>query len=176
MATTAGAPTIGQTMAMELEHESATTRKLLERIPEETFGYKPHEKSMTMTQLASHIAEIPMWLQDTISKNEYIMDMATYVPFEATSQAQLLETFDANLRSGLEALRTAPDAGMMETWRMKGVDGTVFFELPRISVLRGMILNHIIHHRGQLGVYLRLNDIPLPQTYGPSADDSPMGG
>jgi len=157
----------------ELQQEAATTRKCLERIPAETFDYKPHEKSMTMRSLAVHVAEMTGWTIETVNKTE--LDFATmdYKPFEPATTAELVEYFDKILAEAIESLKGASDESMMEDWTLRNGD-TVYFTMPRIQVLRGMVFNHIVHHRGQLSVYMRLNDIPVPALYGPSADEGQM--
>lgn len=155
----------------ELQQESATTRKILERIPAETFDYKPHEKSMSMVRLASHIAEMIAWVGATINADE--LDFATmdYKPFEPQSTAELVEYHDKNLAEAIEVLSATSDETMFENWTMRNGE-QIYMTLPKIQVLRAFVYNHIFHHRGQLSVYLRLNDIPVPAMYGPSADEA----
>lgn len=157
----------------ELDHEIATTRKILERIPTEKFDYKPHEKSMTMIRLATHVAEMIDWITETCTKDE--LDFATidYKPFEPKSAAELVEYHDRLVEKALEALKTTSDEDMYKPWSLKNGE-TTYFTLPKINTLRTMCFNHIWHHRGQLSVYLRLNDIPVPSIYGPSADEGQM--
>ena len=157
----------------ELQQEAVATRKCLERIPENTFDWKPHEKSMSMSKLASHVAEMIGWVKDTVEKPE--LDFATmdYKPFEPKTTAELVEFFEKSLDGSLEALKNTSDGAMMENWKMRNGE-QVYFDMPRIHVLRGFIFNHVIHHRGQLSVYLRLNDISVPEIYGPSADEGKM--
>ena len=164
---------IAEPMAMELEHEAVSTRISIERIPEDKFGWKPHDKSMSFAQLGSHLAESFTWVQPTIEQEEYVMDPATYVPYLAASKGELLGAFDSNKTHAIKALKNASDETMMQIWRMK-VGDKVVFEMPRVAVIRSVILNHSVHHRAQLGVYLRLNDVPVPQVYGPSADEPDM--
>lgn len=166
-------PTIGEAMAMEFVHECANTRKVIERVPEDKFDFKPHEKSMTMGQLASHIAEGYAWTRVTVEQDEFALDPDEHTPFVASSMAEPLEKFDASAADAIEAIRGCGDEAMMRTWRMK-VGDRVALEMPRVAVLRSMIMNHTIHHRGQLEVYLRMNDVPLPQIYGPTADEPDM--
>jgi len=157
-------------MIQEYQHEGAQTRKVLERVPEEQFGWKPHDKSMTLCELASHLADIPTWVRPTMKQDEFNFDMKNYVPYRAGSVKQMLDDYDAKLKDALDAMKGTPDADMLKTWK-KTMDGQPLFEMPRVAVLRGMMLNHAIHHRAQLGVYLRLLDVPLPQLYGPTADE-----
>lgn len=157
----------------ELQQESATTRKLLERIPEDKFEYKPHEKSMSFSRLAAHVAEMVNWTEVTAATPELDFAAGEYKPFEPKTNAELLEYFDKNLAGAIEALQNISDETMMENWTLRNGE-TVYFTMPKIQVLRGMVFNHIWHHRGQLSVYLRLNDIPVPAMYGPSADEGQM--
>ena len=158
----------------ELQQESAATRKCLERIPEDKFDWKPHEKSFTMARLATHIAEMVGWAKETIEKSE--LDFAAageYKPFEPKTTAELVEYFDKNLAAAIGALKNASDEALMENWKLRNGE-EIYFDMPRAQVLRGMVFNHMINHRGQLSVYLRLNDIPVPALYGPSADEGTM--
>ena len=154
----------------ELEHEAATTRKLLERAPEDRFDWKPHEKSMTLGRLVSHCAETLKWMDVVVNQDVFEMDPATYTPFQAGSRSELLEAFDSNLESAKEVIRDQSDEHLFANWQMKSGD-TVTLEMPRIGVICGFVLNHLVHHQGQLSVYLRLNDVPVPSIYGPSADE-----
>ena len=156
-------------MMMEFATESQKTRSLLERAPEEHFGWRPHEKSMTMGRLASHLAEIPAWAVMILNTDEFSMNMDDYKRFEAESVQELLEVFDRNCVNAAEAMKDRSDEYMGQIWRMK-IDGRLAYEATRSEFIRGMILNHAIHHRGQFDVYLRLKDVPLPAIYGPSAD------
>lgn len=156
----------------EFDHEMATARKVIERVPAEKFGYKPHEKSMTMGRLASHIAEMPTWAITGIATDS--LDLAGgYNPFEPKSTAELLEAFDKNVSGAHNAIAGVSDETLMKSWSLKRGDVTLL-TMPKIAVVRSFVLNHVIHHRGQLSVYLRLNDIPVPSLYGPSADEGSM--
>ncbi len=157
----------------ELTHEAATTRKCLERIPAETFDFKPHEKSMTMIRLATHVAEMADWINETCTKDELDFATADYKPFEPTTTAELVEFHDQVIVKALEALKNTSDEDMQKPWTLKNGE-QVYFTMPKIATLRTMCFNHIWHHRGQLTVYLRLNDIPVPEIYGPSADEGTM--
>jgi uncharacterized damage-inducible protein DinB len=157
----------------ELQHEAATTRKVLERIPAEKFDYKPHEKSMTMGRLASHVAEMTSWVTETTTKSELDFSTMDYKPFEPQTTEELVAFFDKLVTDAIEALKNTSDEAMMENWTLRNGE-TVYFTMPRIQTLRGMVFNHIVHHRGQLSVYMRLNDIPVPGLYGPSADEPTM--
>jgi uncharacterized damage-inducible protein DinB len=157
----------------EFDHEMATTRKVIERVPEGKFAFKPHEKSMSMGHLASHIAEMPTWATTGITQDS--LDMASgYKPFKAASTAELLEVFDKNVAGARNSIAGASDETFMKDWSLKRGD-QILMTMPRIAVVRSFMLNHVIHHRGQLSVYLRLNNVPVPSIYGPSADEGSMG-
>jgi uncharacterized damage-inducible protein DinB len=157
----------------ELQHEAAVTRKILERIPADKFDYKPHERSMAMGRLAVHVAEMTGWVIETVTKTE--LDFATmdYKPFAPQSTEELVAFLDKVGGEAIEALKNTSDEAMMESWSLRNGE-QVYFTMPRIQVLRGMVFNHIVHHRGQLSVYMRLNEIPVPEIYGPSADEGSM--
>ena len=165
---------IGESLALELEHEVATTRRVLEAIPESAYDFRPHAKSMSMIQLASHIAELLSWLDDTMNADELDFNPATFRPFLATTRAELMMELGRNAGAGLAALRSASDAAFSQPWSLKA-QGHTLFTMPRAAVVRAFCLSHLIHHRGQLSVYLRLVDAPVPQIYGPTADNPDMG-
>ncbi|MFQ5739127.1 MAG: DinB family protein [Acidobacteriota bacterium] len=155
----------------EFVEEAAHTRRALERAPEERFDWAPHPKSMTMARLASHLAELPQWAGAILDADEFVLPgKGGYTPFMAKNRVELLETFDRSIEQAKEKMEGQPDEKMTARWRMKSGDRVVV-EAPRIGVMKQILLNHAIHHRGQLTVYLRLNDIPVPAIYGPSADE-----
>jgi uncharacterized damage-inducible protein DinB len=155
----------------ELQQEAATTRKMLERVPQDSFTWKPHEKSMELGRLAAHVAGLfGTWMKASLSQDEF--DLSDSQPLKAESVSDILEAFDGNVASALELLKTLPNEQLFTTWRLKRGE-QVLFELPRWAVIRSMVLNHIIHHRGQLSVYMRLQNVPLPPVYGPTADEMP---
>lgn len=157
----------------EFDHEMATARKVIERVPEDKFSYKPHEKSMTMGGLASHIADMPTWAVVGIAQDS--LDMASgFKPFQAASSTELVAAFDKNVALARNAIAGASDETLMKSWSLKNGD-TTLMTMPKIAVVRSFVMNHIIHHRGQLSVYLRLNNVPVPSIYGPSADEGSMG-
>jgi uncharacterized damage-inducible protein DinB len=163
---------IAAALLPEFDHEMANTRKTLERIPEDKWGWKPHEKSMTLGRLTGHLAELPSWAVEAINKE--FVDIA---PGEhrgqamvASSQQQALDAFDKNVVAARAALAGASDEHLLKPWTLRAGEKTIL-TLPRIAVVRAMVMNHMIHHRAQLGVYLRLNDIAVPAIYGPSADE-----
>ncbi len=156
----------------ELAHEMATTRRLLERAPDAKFGWKPHEKSMTLGRLTGHIAELPGWVATIVDKPGFDFGGGGHAPFSPASTAELLAAFDKHVALATEALKPLTDKALMETWRLTK-QGQLILEMPRVGVVRTLLLNHVIHHRGQLSVYLRLLNVPLPSIYGPTAD-TPM--
>ena len=153
----------------EIRHEAASTRGILECLPEDNLGWKPHDKSMSLVHLASHIAESLSWVMPTLDQDEMNMDPENYKPWIAENKAEILAAFDKNLAEAIEYMQKQSDEKLLGTWTMK-VAGEVAFSMPRIAVLRFFVISHMIHHRGQLGVFLRLRDIPVPQVYGPTAD------
>ncbi|HWA58960.1 MAG TPA: DinB family protein [Gemmatimonadales bacterium] len=163
---------LAQSLLAELDHEMAGTRRELERVPEDRLAWKPHAKSMTLGRLASHLAELPSWGAMTVRTTELDISPPGSTATRATfsSRAEILAHFDKCLADARAAIGATPDAEFMVPWTMLKAGQTVF-SLPRIAVLRSMVLNHNVHHRAQLGVYLRLLDIPLPSLYGPSADE-----
>jgi uncharacterized damage-inducible protein DinB len=166
--------TISESILPELEHESRLTRQMLERVPEDKFDWKPAEKSMTLRQLTSHMSMLPGWGLMTLTTDELDIDPPggePYVPPQLNSLGEILDHFDAELAKLRDAIASTDDATFMKPWTFKA-GGEEVFTLPKIGVIRSTILNHLIHHRGQLSVYLRLNDVPLPMTYGPSADET----
>jgi uncharacterized damage-inducible protein DinB len=161
--------TISQMLLPEFDQEMANTRKMLDRVPA-NLDYKPHEKSMTLGQLASHVAEIPSWISFTL-ENTLLELTSDFKPFLAKAPAELLEMFDKSVVDARKALEKATDEDMAQVWTMKW-DGKEVMSMPRTAVLRGMVMNHLIHHRAQLSVYLRLNNVAVPGMYGPSADEA----
>jgi uncharacterized damage-inducible protein DinB len=156
----------------EFDHEMATTRKVLERVPEDKLDWKPHAKSWSMGGLATHVANLPSW--GSIALNQDSFDLATggTAP-QAASRVDLLAAFDRNVASTRATLTGKTDPEMMAPWTLEK-EGHTLFTMPKIAVMRSFVLNHIIHHRGQLSVYLRLTDVPVPSIYGPSADEQPF--
>lgn len=160
----------------EFEHEMSTTRKTLERVPEDKVDWKPHNSSMPMGRLAGHIAEMAGFVSATFSGDSLDFAPPGGQPMQPTvmkSRQQLLDIFDKNVAGARAAIAKANDEELQKTWTLLN-GGKTFFAMPRIQVLRSMILNHIIHHRGQLSVYLRMNQVPVPSIYGPSGDEGSM--
>ncbi|MCS6951329.1 MAG: DinB family protein [Bryobacterales bacterium] len=165
--------TLSEALLPEFDHEMQATRRTLERVPDDRLAWKPHEKSMTLGRLAQHLSEIPSWVEPTLNQDSLDLAPPRAIPQPppATSVRELLEAFDQGVASARKAIAEASDEQMLRPWSLL-VGGRVQFTLPRNRVLRYFVLNHLIHHRAQLGVYLRLNDIPVPAIYGPSADES----
>ena len=161
----------------EFDHEMAVTRKTLERVPEDKPDWKPHEKSMTMGRLAGHVAELPGFVTIALQQDSFDVRPAPGAPqrqpLVMSSRQQLLEAFDKNVAGLRSSLSSASDETLLKSWSLLNGDKTIF-TAPRIGVVRAFCLNHIIHHRAQLGVYLRLNNVPVPSVYGPSADENPF--
>ena len=160
----------------EFDHEMTTTRKTLERVPEDKVDWKPHNSSMAMGRLAGHIVEMTGFVPATFMGESFDFRPAGApppVPTVMKSRQQLLDLFDKNVADARAAIAKASDEELYKTWTLLN-GGKTFFSMPRIQVLRSMILNHIIHHRGQLSVYLRMNQVPVPSIYGPSGDEGAM--
>jgi uncharacterized damage-inducible protein DinB len=168
---------IAESLLPEFDQEATTTRRLLERVPEDRADWKPHPKSMALGQLAMHLANLYDWGVQTLRETEFDLEppgAPPYKPRVFESTAALLEEFDTNVREARAALAATSDEDMMVIWSLlKG--GQKLFGMPRIACMRMFVLNHIVHHRGQLSVFLRLLDVPLPSIYGPTADE-PLGG
>ena len=174
MSTTAtSSNNIATALIAELENEAQVTRKILERVPAEKFDWKPHEKSMTMGRLATHVAEMHGWTTMTVEQPELDFAKMDYKPFEPKSTAELVEHFEKAYTGAIDSLKKASDEIWSEPWSLRNAE-TIYFTMPRIATIRSMVFNHIVHHRDQLSVYLRLNDIPVPAMYGPSADEGQM--
>jgi uncharacterized damage-inducible protein DinB len=162
---------LAQTLLPEFDLEMANTRRLLELVPAADHEWRPHPKSYTLGELAEHLAMLPYWARTTLELSEFdASDPANSAArVRYTEVSKLLEQYDRNVREARTALAGASDAAMGETWTLRSGARTIF-TLPRAVVLRSFILSHMIHHRGQLTVYLRLRDVPLPPVYGPTAD------
>jgi uncharacterized damage-inducible protein DinB len=154
----------------EFQQEAKTTRKLLERVPLDALGWKPHEKSMTMERLATHITELFGWPRTILTTDELDFSKIDHTPPKVKAISDLLKLFDMNVTDALNLLKAQSDKQLLQSWKLSSGE-KVFFEMPRLAVLRSMVLNHSIHHRGQLSVYLRLKNLPVPSIYGPSADE-----
>lgn len=167
---------LSQSLLPEFDQEMANTRKTLERVPDDKFSWKPHPKSGGMGWLASHLSNIPEWVVVTIKEDGFDMNpggKGFQPPPEPKNRKELLEAFDKNVKAARAALAEASDADLAKDWSFLN-NGVAVFSMPRIACLRTWVMNHNIHHRAQLGVYLRLNNIAVPAIYGPSADESGM--
>ena len=157
----------------EYDHEIGTTRRLLERTPEAELAWKPHDKSMTLGELASHLVAIPRWCNIILERPEFDMGGSAddRPAVAAGSRAELLAGFDSGTAAARAAIAAAGDPELLALWTFKK-GGHEIFTLPRVAALRSLVMSHLVHHRGQLSVYLRLKDVPLPSIYGPTADES----
>jgi uncharacterized damage-inducible protein DinB len=165
--------TIGQSMLPEFDQEMQNTRKVLERCPDEKWNWKPHEKSGTLGWMAGHVATLPEWIAMTINTEE--LDYApvngpSFAPPKTDNRAELLAAFDKTSAEARAALASVSDADIVKGWKLLA-GGQEIFTLPRVACIRGMCLNHLIHHRGQLTMYYRQLGVPVPGLYGPSADE-----
>ena len=155
----------------EFDHEMAVTRRLLERAPDDAFSWKPHERSMSLGGLATHLAQIPHWGSSILARDGYdlVKDHAGSAEPSAT-RAEALDAFDRHVGEARRALTDLSDAALAAPWSLKR-NGQVLLTMPRTAALRRFLLNHVVHHRGQLSVYLRMQNVPLPPIYGPTADE-----
>jgi uncharacterized damage-inducible protein DinB len=163
---------LAESILMELDQEAQTTKRVLDRIPDDKLAWRPHPKSFSLGQLALHIASVPggvttIAMQDT-------SEVPNFTQPEAKSRQEILDTFSKSLESAKGNLNKMNDARMAATWTLTR-SGKVVMSAPRAAFLRSVLLNHVYHHRGQLSVYLRMLDVPVPSIYGPSADDNPFG-
>ena len=167
---------IGQSMIPEFDLEMANTRKVLERVPDDKLGWKIHDKSNSIGWVANHLADIPSWVDMTISHDTFDIEPVagqTYqLPAEGSADA-IVALFDKNVAQGRQLLEQVDDARLHGPWKLLKL-GQEIMTMPRLAVLRTWVLNHSIHHRAHLCVYLRVNDVPVPGLYGPSADDAGM--
>jgi uncharacterized damage-inducible protein DinB len=160
----------GAMLIPEFDQEMANTRKALERVPDDKLGFKPHQKSYSLLELASHIANLLTWVRVTLTTTELDLnqDWDRKLPLDG---AEILAEFDANVADARQVLEATSAEDMEVVWTLKGGD-EVYFAMPRSATVRAFVFSHLIHHRAQLTVYLRLLDIPVPGMYGPSADET----
>jgi uncharacterized damage-inducible protein DinB len=167
---------MSESLLPDFDEEMASTRKFLELVPDEKLGWKPHEKCMTMGQLAWHVSDMPAWCSDTLSQDTMTLCSDDYqkkvAEREGKGKKEMLAGFDKHLNDARTRLAAADDAALALRWKMIWGDETII-DMPRAQVLRKWVLNHLIHHRAQLGLFLRLNGIAIPGVYGPSADEMP---
>jgi uncharacterized damage-inducible protein DinB len=165
---------ISESLLPEFDREMGLTRRVLERVPDGQFAWKPHEKSMTLGRLAEHLAELPQWLMLTIKESQIDLGIGRPAGYQSpATRAAVLAMFDSNVSGARAALSGRTDAEMMAPWTLKN-QGKEVFTMPKAAVVRGFAMNHMIHHRGQMMVYLRLQNVPVPSVYGPSADEQPF--
>ncbi|PCJ61916.1 MAG: damage-inducible protein DinB [Planctomycetota bacterium] len=160
-------------LAHELTYELDTTKKHFANLPKDKFDFKPHEKSFSLGHLASHILEPLSWIHSILNDDVFNFNPEEYKPTVYGSSEELLAAADTIKDESLELLKNASDDILSTNWQM-AIGGQVVMEMPKIAVFRNFVINHLIHHRGQLTVYMRLNDILVPKTYGPTADDQTM--
>ncbi|MBI2819327.1 MAG: DinB family protein [Acidobacteria bacterium] len=165
---------MNQALLVEFDMEYANTRKMLERVPDDKLAWKPHAKSFSMGDLATHIAEVPGWMAVTLEQDSF--DVApsggqSYQRPKLNSRKEILDAFDKSVAAARATLEKATDDKLMQPWSLLKA-GETMFTMPKSAVVRSFLMNHGIHHRAQLGVYLRLNDVPVPGMYGPSADET----
>lgn len=163
---------IAESLLPEFDREMGLTRRVLERVPEGQFAWQPHEKSMTLGRLAEHLAELPMWCRVAVMESGTDVGVGRppdHVP--PATRAAVLDMFDKNLADARAALSGRTDAELMAPWKLSN-QGKEVFTMPKVAVLRTFVMNHLIHHRGQMSVYLRLQNVPVPSMYGPSADET----
>jgi len=158
-----------QSLLPEFDMEMQKTRKILERVPDDKMDYQPHPKSMSLARLATHVAELPTWTGPTVDL-EVLEIPDDFKPHIAGSRAELLETFDKAVAEARPKIESTSDEQWQKMWSLK-FGGNIVFSAPKATVMRSVIMSHLIHHRAQLGVYLRLNDVAIPGMYGPSADE-----
>jgi uncharacterized damage-inducible protein DinB len=162
---------LAESLLKEVENESSTTRRVLERVPNDRLAWKPHPKSMSLGALALHVATVPGFITEwALQDNAQISGGDRPEP---KSTAEVLAAHDEGLKKAKAALTKLGDAGLQKDWKLTTPDGTMIMGMPKAALVRTVAMNHLYHHRGQLSVYLRLLDVPVPSIYGPSADENP---
>jgi uncharacterized damage-inducible protein DinB len=161
---------IAQALLPEFDHEMATTRKMLERFPEDKVDWKPHDTCMTLGRLAGHVAEIPAWTIPTIAQDKLELDPSTFTPSVLNSRTETLKKFDETVKAARATIAGASDEALMKPWSLV-VSGKTVMTLPKAAVLRSFVMSHMIHHRGQLAAFYRIAGVPVPSIYGPSKDE-----
>lgn len=164
---------INESFIAELQQEAVTTRKILELVPFDNPDWKPHEKSMALGRLAGHVAELSTWVGAVLDHGELDFAKIDYKPPVVKSTKDLTAMHDINIADAAACLKKHPDEDFMKNWKLRNGE-EIYFDLPKAAVLRSFVFSHLIHHRAQLGVYLRMLDIPLPGSYGPTADEQNM--
>lgn len=162
---------MSETLLPEFDQEMAATRRVLERVPDDEPGWKPHPKSFSIAHLAQLLARMPAWIGQALTSTE--LDLSSFSGYSDERTKTLLEVFDEGVRRSREAIAAAKDADYQVMWSLK-MKGQVMFSMPRAAIVRQNI-SHLAHHRGQMTVYLRLRDVPVPSVYGPTADEGWQG-
>ena len=163
-----------EALIQEFEQESATTRRVLERVPQDRLAWKPHAKSMSIGELALHVAATPAFIAEWAMKDSVEMSGAMDPTPQPKTTAEVLAAHDEGVKKTKAALTSIGDAGLHQDWKLVSKDGATIMGMPKVALVRAIVLNHTYHHRGQLSVYLRLLDVPVPSIYGPSADENPF--
>jgi uncharacterized damage-inducible protein DinB len=161
---------IAETMLPEFDREMATTRKMLERFPEDKVEWRPHDTCMTLGRLAGHVSELAGWVLPTMNQDKLELDPATFTPTIVKSRAEAVKQFDETVKGARAAIAGASDEAFMKPWTLVGAGKTIF-TMPKIAVYRSFVMNHLIHHRGQLAAFYRIAGVPIPSLYGPSKDE-----
>jgi uncharacterized damage-inducible protein DinB len=162
-----------QAFIQEFDQEAATTRRVLERVPQDRLTWKPHPKSMSLGTLALHVASSPGFIAEWAVQDNIEMSGSMEGSPEPKTTSEILAAHDEGVKKTRDALTAIGDAGMMKDWKLTK-DGTTIMGMPKVALVRAIVMNHTYHHRGQLSVYLRLIDVPVPAIYGPSADENPF--
>jgi uncharacterized damage-inducible protein DinB len=161
-------------MLNEFQRESAITRRVLDRVPADKLTWTPHPKSMTLGKLANHIASVPGGISRIAQNDVHEIDPAAFAPPQPNDKNEILATFEASLKTAEQFIGGLTESTATATWRLNAKGGHEILAMPRVELIRNIMLNHWYHHRGQLSVYLRLLEVPVPSIYGPSADESPF--
>jgi uncharacterized damage-inducible protein DinB len=164
---------LNKSIIAEFIHEASQTKRMLEKVPFDQPDWKPHSRSMKLVHLASHVAHIPKWISVILSSPEFDFTKENLKRDDAKDQGELMQFYQESYDKAIESLSAAGDECLMEKWTFRAGE-RIIFSLPRVAAIRTLALNHLIHHRGQLSVYLRLLDVPVPGMYGPSADEAIM--
>ena len=163
-----------QAFIQEFDQEAATTRRVLERVPQDRLTWKPHPKSMSLGTLALHVASSPAFIAEWAVQDKIEMSGSMEESPEPKTTAEILAAHDEGVKKTKDALTAIGDAGMMKDWKLTTKEGATIMGMPKVALVRAIVMNHTYHHRGQLSVYLRLIDVPVPSIYGPSADENPF--
>jgi uncharacterized damage-inducible protein DinB len=163
---------ISQALLPEFDYEMATTRKMIERFPEDKVEWRPHDTCMTLGRLAGHMSELAGWVVPTVNQDQLVLD-PSYAPNVMKSRAETLKQFDENVKASRAAIAGASDETLMKPWSLVAGGKTVM-TMPKVAVLRSFVMNHMIHHRGQLAAFYRIAGVPIPSIYGPSKDEQPF--